>query len=1276
MPVSTNNGGTSISDRVRRLSLSTAAATPLPIYPMVLQSGAQGASYQATSPFAQVQMPRSPLRRTPSSGSIGSNARSTTPTLHKRTSLSSLKGVEQATPPRPPSFRRTSSNLAASPTTAMGARPVLSTPAEEPPQPTAASVAKQIFLKELEIHHNESDIQKKQETVVILQDDCYGHRYSRPRTSRLGLSTIVERPERIHASILGLATAYVRLGGRHAEGHAAPHAKDLKSPPSIPFRIHKTNRTLSLTSQAATAVHGTQWMKELRIMCEGAEAKLALNGKELTRPGAAEQASGNVIVDKPKLHEGDLYLCSGSLNALEGALGGVCEGVDAVFADDSVKRAFVCIRPPGHHCSVDYPSGFCWLNNVHVGIGHAAITHGLTHAAIIDFDLHHGDGSQSITWAHNSRMGSLPKNTPISKKTAIGYFSLHDINSYPCEMGDEEKVRNASLCLENSHGQTMWNVHLQPWKTDAEFWELYENRYSVIIAKARSFLRHHADRLRQAPTHPQPRAAIFLSAGFDASEWESPGMQRHQVNVPTDFYARFTRDVVKMSEEEGLGVNGRVISVLEGGYSDRALMSGILSHLSGLTTITNDTGRPAGTSNGLGREMSQRLGKLDMNGSLVEDATGVTSNVVETFDPSWWILPRLEEIEKLVKPPPVVTAPRKVRNATPTYISATQSYTAKIVSPQNRRSLSGSGTNNHMLPSLNSRAPTPPPPEVDWATAAHELWKLLIPSNRQTESCKPEDLSAQATRVRKDRQSTIGLPAEIPASDGKRMQLRERTSKPPKYLSEDEEEKPQARANRRKTIADVSILGQSKQDTPPTMAHVGPEKVTKQTSRRVSVASSIGSVCDERPSDLSLGSSADNQLGRDPLLIKKNRIPNANTSDVPKARAVRKLPPVPRVPSAYSATSKIGDLSASNLPKYEENQAPLSVNEDLRNKDVEHLASGMKKMNLKLNMKPKQEQKAGDAKLKPAARGRPKSTALNTSKARSTARTEKYMPLNATAPAVIPSSELDVSPQAPVEANPGIIEHQLIQPQPLSANPLPTASDMVSEMPLQFPSNPKLTADSTPSTVSEALQELSPSPKPYQQPSSHEVTGNRPMSFLAPSAPTIPAPMPQIRQDDMHTLAAPSLDTGFDTMPTATSAPPPGPPAVMAPPSTPKRTKHHLPIFTSSSPIMFANPSAITSTINPTVDPNSIYEAEGPVSDLFPNIGSDSTQYFPLSTESTSERSDSRRYVHSSNTSVQSDPAQYIPQGIPVAPVGGCIKLEQPSVDIWDIPGTPQHRRN
>ena len=1152
----------------------------------------------------------------------------------------------------------------------MGARSVLSTPAEEPPQLTAALVAQQFFQKELEFHHTENNTRRKQETVVILQDDCYGHRFSRPRTSRANLSTIVERPERIHASVLGLATAYVRLGGRHTGGHAAPHPKkDPNSLPAVPFRIHKTSRTLPLTSQAATAVHGTKWMKELSLMCEGAEAKLALNGKELARPDAAERANGTGNIDLPKLHEGDLYLCSGSLSALEGALGGVCEGVDAVFADNDTKRAFIGIRPPGHHCSADYPSGFCWLNNVHVGIGHAAITHGLTHAAIIDFDLHHGDGSQSITWAHNARMASLPKNTPISKKTAIGYFSLHDINSYPCEMGDQEKVRNASLCLENAHGQTIWNIHLQPWNTDAEFWELYENRYSTIIAKARSFLRYHADRLRQAPTHPQPKAVIFLSAGFDASEWESPGMQRHQVNVPTDFYARFTRDIVKMSEEEGLGVNGRVISILEGGYSDRALMSGVLSHLSGLTTIANDTGRSTGMSNGLGHEMSQRLGKLDINGSSVKEANSVTNSVVETFDPSWWILSRLEEIERLVNPAPPVAAPRKVRNATPTYTSTTQSFTAKIVSPQNRRSMSGSGTYANSTASPNSRAPTPPPPEVDWATAAYELSKLLIPSDRQTESCKPEELNALATRVRKDRQSTIGLPAEMPVSNGKRMQLRERTNKPPRYMSDDEEEKPQSRANRRKTIADVSVLGQDVQNTTPPVAQSELEKVSKPRSRRVSAASSTISVTGERASERSQSSLTDHQSGRDPLVVKKSRASSVNPPDMPKARAVRKLPPVPRVPSAYSATSNTPGQSVPTHPSPEENQVPLSANEDLENKNVEHLASGMKKMSLKLNVKPKPGPKTEDAKPKPAPRGRPRSMAPKTTKARDTIRSAVIEPSKTTAPVEMPGANSEVVAQTPPPmAIPSVIHHD----QPLTAVVPPPVSEMGTDLPTKLPSPPELAGDSVPPTASTLLHQNNPSPKQPRHLTAHEPTETQPMSFLPPSAPTIPAPIPPIPQDGTHPLdVPPPTNNNFDAMPPPIAAPlQPAQPAALAPsstpaaaiptPSTPKRTRQDLPTFTSSSPIMFANPNGVASTNNQAVHANQTHRAEvAPGHFRSPTESSDSMQYPLPSPNGTSERSESRQYVHGADAHVQVQQAPYFHKGLPAPAPGSDNDLKQ-----------------
>lgn len=270
-------------------------------------------------------------------------------------------------------------------------------------------------------------------------------------------------------------------------------------------------------------------------------------GRETERPPDPTQKN------KPLLHSGDLFLSHESLAAFEGALGGVCEAVDKVFegtaSGHGPSQAFVCVRPPGHHCSSDHPSGFCWLNNVHVGIQYAVLEHGLTHAAIIDFDLHHGDGSQSIAWEHNEKVLNMPKNKPNSSKSSIGYFSIHDINSYPCEDGDSSKIQNASLCIENAHNQSIWNVHLESWKDESEFWDLYENKYLAVISQARSFLRHHTTRLRIATgaNHPRPRAAIFISAGFDASEHETPSMQRHAVNVPTDFYARFTRDIVALA---------------------------------------------------------------------------------------------------------------------------------------------------------------------------------------------------------------------------------------------------------------------------------------------------------------------------------------------------------------------------------------------------------------------------------------------------------------------------------------------------------------------------------------------------------------------------------------------------------------------------------------------------------------------------------------------------------------------------------------------------------
>ena len=1100
----------------------------------------------------------------------------------------------------------------------MGDRSSLPPPVEEAPKlpATAASIAHEFFEKELEIKHGSSEVIKSAQTVVILQDACYGHRYSRPKTSKGALSTIVERPERVHASLLGVATAYVRLGGRHTEGHAAPHPlRDPMSLPPAPFKIHKTLRTLSLRSPASAAVHGKEWMEELTVMCDKAESKLAMNGKELARENVDGQLSEDAMSEKPKLHEGDLYLCSESLNALEGALGGICEGVDEVFSEKGPKRAFVCIRPPGHHCAADMPSGFCWINNVHVGIGHAAITHGLTHAAIIDFDLHHGDGSQSITWDHNTRVASMPKNTPMTKKTPIGYFSLHDINSYPCEMGDEEKVRNASLCIENAHGQSIWNVHLQPWKTASEFWALYEDRYLVLLAKARAFLKAHSDRLRQLPTHPKPKAIIFLSAGFDASEWESPGMQRHQVHVPTEFYARFTRDVVKMAEEEALGVDGRVVSVLEGGYSDRALMSGVLSHISGLTTKTSISRPSTSGSNGLGQEMNNRISSLDLNGGSPSKSTP-KQEAAQEYDPLWWSVPNLEELETLIDPmahvAPATKGPRgKVQ---PTFTMPTESFISKVVeAPQGRRSTSGAG---RPTPTVIPRGPTPPPPEVGWATAALELRNLLVPSDRETKSCRPEDLNAEATRKRRDRQSNIGvlgLTADESPTDAKPMQLREKRGKAPEM--KEEEQKALSRVSRRKTIADPNLL--PKEDTPPPI----PPTMTRPARRRSSAASSVvsvGTTNTERGSQFSLPPVPDQQGA---LNVKKARAPVLPPADVVKPKTAIKRPAVARKPSANStATTK----SMERVPP----AAQTSVNGQADNTDVDQLASGIKGMSIKLNVPPKEEYEAREQKAKPPApRGRPpKATTAKTTKAKSPTKAKAKAPVGA--------------PQPVSFAN---------LPNPTVQSMQPTHVESVLQAPTSNPVQPTGTAqeaDSRPELPKAMPTQADSDEAPPMQPT------QPPLPASEPSIPALDTPRPPRQIPD------PAMTSFSDK-------PPPFSPITPAQPATPitakRNTKENLPVFTATSPISFgkSKQSGIDKALMQGSNSSAISQ---PMSSGLARTGSSAPN---PNTSKTEDQSSSGPFT----------PPSILPSATSDMQGDGAVKREGPK-SIWDIPDTPQARRS
>ncbi|KAK8128513.1 Arginase/deacetylase [Apiospora sp. TS-2023a] len=746
---------------------------PLP-YPNHPSLPTQDRANLGVSPNGGRNGSRSPVGRSVSNNVTPS--RSGTPNLLRKSSSTSLRSTNGITPTRAPS--RAASRQGRRGSAASLASPVPRSPTnlpvmEEPkpkPRATENSIANTYFQSELDMLHN-SDAAKKSDTLVVLHDSCYGHRFSRPKTTKGNLATIVERPERLQACALGVALAYVRLGERHCEGKISITPDlDPATLATIPFRIRKTDRAISLTSPIVTNVHGTKWMEELGMLCHAAEEQLASGNSELKRP----------TMDR-------------------GIVGGV--------------RGRIGRRMRSRRRRLDI-AGFCWLNNVHVGIMHGFMNHGLTHAAIIDIDLHHGDGSQAIAWDHNTRRIKQPKNAAAWKKSSIGYFSLHDINSYPCEAGDIDNIKNASLCIDNAHGQNVWNVHLQEWSSEVEFWRLYQSKYSVLLEKTRNYLRRETDRLRAAGQ--VPKAAIFISAGFDASEWEGAGMQRHTVNVPTEFYARITRDVVKLSAEEGLSVDGRVISALEGGYSDRALCSGVLSHISGLAGTDAKNAKEESPSR-IGRDISRRISVFSSSSPMNSSPLSRRSTVSSDCD--------------AVLPDPRIP---KQQGPIPTYCSPTQSSVLKAVDPDKvRRTASG----YIIPPPPPPREPTPPPPEVHWPVAAVELSKLLIPTDRPVNSVTWEEMKADSNRIKRDRLSISVQNAESTENNGGvRKSLRERktvsrASSPTGSVSE-------VGHRRRRTMTNASSIIQEKNSARGIPSHATSQS-RPSTGRRLSSASTF-----------------------------------------------------------------------------------------------------------------------------------------------------------------------------------------------------------------------------------------------------------------------------------------------------------------------------------------------------------------------------------------------------------------------------------------------------
>jgi len=250
------------------------------------------------------------------------------------------------------------------------------------------------------------------------------------------------------------------------------------------------------------------------------------------QPRYLEIAEHEITSRLPQLSTGDTAICPASWDAARVAAGSALAAVDAVV-DGKVANAFCLVRPPGHHASADTGMGFCILNNIALAARRAQKRHGLKRVLIVDWDVHHGNGTQDIFYADGS----------------VFFFSTHQWPWYPGTGPARETGEGPGK------GMTM-NVPLPAGSGRTEIFAAVEKQ------------------LLPAMDHFQPEL-VLISAGFDSRIGDPLG---HFELTDKDF-----TDLTKLVR--GIADNyasGRVVSLLEGGYSLSGLASAAVAHVGAL----------------------------------------------------------------------------------------------------------------------------------------------------------------------------------------------------------------------------------------------------------------------------------------------------------------------------------------------------------------------------------------------------------------------------------------------------------------------------------------------------------------------------------------------------------------------------------------------------------------------------------------------------------------------------------------------------------------------
>ena len=226
--------------------------------------------------------------------------------------------------------------------------------------------------------------------------------------------------------------------------------------------------------------------------------------------------------------DGDTIVSPGSKDATKDAVGSIITAIDGV-QNKEFKNAFCAVRPPGHHAEKDKAMGFCIYNNVAVGANYLIEKYKYKKIAIIDFDVHHGNGTQDIFYDNEK----------------VLYVSTHQYPYYP----------GSGSHKENGKFNNVLNIPLEAGTTS----EVYLNAYENVLTKIKQF---------------KPEFLLF-SAGFDA-HIDDP---LAQMRLSSEDFYKITKRTLEYSKSF---CNGRVVSILEGGYDLKALQNSTQRHVDAL----------------------------------------------------------------------------------------------------------------------------------------------------------------------------------------------------------------------------------------------------------------------------------------------------------------------------------------------------------------------------------------------------------------------------------------------------------------------------------------------------------------------------------------------------------------------------------------------------------------------------------------------------------------------------------------------------------------------